>query len=82
MVWEEVRMQYPNQFVLFKILRSHEAENHYFVDELEVIRPVPDKREATHLLVHSRGDTLVYHTSHDQIVLGIVRQHGLRRRFP
>ncbi|GAX88439.1 hypothetical protein [Effusibacillus lacus] len=72
MLWEEVRQLYPNQFVLVQALKSRVEENKKYVEEVAVIRPIPDEQEATRVLVRSKGDTFVYHTSKPEIAMPIV----------
>lgn len=72
MLWEDVRKLYPNQFVLVQAIRSEIKEDIKYVDEVAVIRPISDEKEATKVLVRSKGDTFVYHTSNTKIAMPIV----------
>jgi len=47
MKWEEVRKIYPNQYVLLNILESHVDGDKKYVDEVALIQPIPDAKEAT-----------------------------------
>jgi hypothetical protein len=76
--WSEVRKLYPNQFVKVKSLSSHIQDGQEIIDDLAVISPVPDDL-ATKELLNSKGDELVYHTIHENIVLEIRQDVGLRR---
>jgi hypothetical protein len=76
--WQEVRDIYPNQFVKFEILHSQELDNQETIDEVAVIGPIKDEN-ATHELLHSKENTLVYHTSKDQIIVKIRKSNSLRR---
>jgi hypothetical protein len=76
--WQEVRNIYPNQFVKFEILHSEEMDNQETIDEVAVIGPIKDEN-ATRELLNSKDNTLVYHTSKDQIVVKIRRSISLRR---
>lgn len=76
--WSEVRKSYPNQFVKLKSLSSHIKDGQEFIDDMAVIAPVPDEL-ATKELLKSKGDELVYHTIHENIVLEIRQDVGLRR---
>ncbi|HHW36292.1 MAG TPA: hypothetical protein GXX18_03225 [Bacillales bacterium] len=78
MRWSEVRKVYPNQFVKLKVLSSHIENEQEIIDDMAVITSVPDEL-ATKELLKSRGDELVYHTIHENIVLEIRRDVGLRR---
>lgn len=72
MLWEEVRQLYPNQFVLVQALKSRVEDNKKYVDEVAVIRPIADEKEATKVLVRSKGDIFVYHTSKHEIAMPII----------
>jgi hypothetical protein len=76
--WQEVRNIYPNQFVKFEILHSQEIDNQETIDEVAIIGPIKDEY-ATHELLHSNENTLVYHTSKDQIIVKIRKSNSLRR---
>lgn len=78
--WSEVRKMYPDQFVKLKILSSHVKDNQETVEDMAVIRPVPDE-SATKELLKSKGEDLVYHTSHENIVLEVRQDVGLRRFY-
>lgn len=78
MIWTEVRRLYPNQFVLMKILQSHTEDNYEVIDDVAVIRSILDPKEATRELVKSKGDTLVYHTSKEEIRIKIRFTPGFR----
>lgn len=70
MKWSEVRQLYPNQFVKLKVLSSHIEKNQEFVEDIAVIKPVSDEL-ATKELLKSKGDELVYHTIHENIVVEV-----------
>src|SRR5690625_2714562 len=76
--WSEVRKMYPNQFVKIKVLSSRIEESKEIIEDMAVIKPVPDEL-ATKELLKSKGDELVYHTVHEDIVLEIRQDVGLRR---
>lgn len=78
MRWEEVRKLYPNQFVKIKILKSYFKHDKEFVEDVAIIGSV-DRSEATKELLKSKGDTVVYHTSKEEVVLIIRNNIGLRR---
>lgn len=78
MKWEEVRRIYPDQFVLVEILNSHIENKTEIIDDVAVVRSITDPKEATYELIHSKGDTLVYHTSHDRIEVSIRTGVGFR----
>ncbi|MBT2218299.1 hypothetical protein F3157_19735 [Virgibacillus dakarensis] len=78
MKWSEVRELYPNQFVKLKVLSSHIENSQEFIEDIAVIKPVSEKSATTELL-NSIGDELVYHTAHENIVLEVRQDVGLRR---
>jgi len=80
MKWQEVQNIYPNQFVKFEILHSEETDNQAIIDEVAVISPITDEN-ATRELLNSRDNTLVYHTSKNEIIVKIRKHIGLRRTF-
>ena len=47
MKWSEVRRTYPDQFVKVQILQSHIKDNKKYVDEVAVIKPLKEGKEAT-----------------------------------
>ena len=80
MKWDEVRTIYPNQFVKFEILQSNKLDDQEVISEVAVIGPVRDE-DATHELLKSKNNTLVYHTSNDKIILKIRKSIGLRSKI-
>ena len=76
--WSEVRKLYPNQFVKLKSLSSYIKDGQEIIDDMAVISPIPDEM-ATKELLKSKGDELVYHTIHENIVLEIRQDVGFRR---
>ena len=79
MLWSEVRELFPNQFVLIQAIKSHQHGNKLYVDEMAVIRPIPDPKEATRELLKSRDANYVYHTSKPELVMEVVSRVGFRR---
>ncbi|MFD1363443.1 hypothetical protein [Lentibacillus salinarum] len=80
MKWSEVRIMYPDQFVKLKVLSSHIKNYREIIEDMAVIRPVPDE-SATKELLKSKDEDLVYHTSHENIVLEVRQDVGLRRFY-
>ncbi|MFD2760622.1 hypothetical protein [Lentibacillus juripiscarius] len=80
MKWSEVRNMYPDQFVKLKVLSSHIENYREIIEDMAVIRPVPDE-SATKELLKSKDEDLVYHTSHENIVLEVRQDVGLRRFY-
>ena len=40
MMWSEVKKLYPNQFVKFEIVESHEDDKYKYVDDVAVIKAI------------------------------------------
>ncbi|MGO4887300.1 hypothetical protein ACJ2A9_06060 [Anaerobacillus sp. MEB173] len=78
MKWEEVRKIFPDQYVLLNILESHIDGDKKYVDEVAIIRPITDAKEATNELLHAKPGTLVYHTKNEKIVIEIRRRAAFR----
>ncbi len=78
MKWQEVRKTYPDQFVKLQILQSHIKGNKKYVDEVAVIKPLKNGKEATSELVHSKDGVLVYHTKNEEIIVEIRNITGYR----
>lgn len=80
MEWSEVRELYPSQFVLFKALDPHFEEDKLYINNVEIIRPLPDPREATRVLVSSKPENqFVYHTGKERVVMDVMTRPGYRR---
>lgn len=80
MKWSKVRESFPNQFVLVEELASHIENDRVYVDDVAVVRAVPDD-EATRTLMQCKDKLFVYHTNNDSIVIELRRRPGLRGRF-
>lgn len=78
MKWIDVRKLYPNQFVKLKVLSSYIENQQEIIEDVAVIAPISDEL-ATKELLKSKGDELVYHTTHESIILEIRQDVGLRR---
>lgn len=78
MTWDELRKSFPNKFVKIQILKSHLENNVRFIDDMAVIKPFDDDREATRELVRSKDDILVYHTGRKRIEVEIKDIFGYR----
>ncbi|ASS99413.1 MULTISPECIES: hypothetical protein [Geobacillus] len=77
MKWQEVRSSYPNQFVKVQILKSRLQGDREIIEEVDVMGTVSNE-DATRELLQSKGNQLVYHTSHKEIVLKVRKAIGLR----
>lgn len=71
MQWSEVRALFPNTFVLVEDRRSHIENGEWHVDEVAVIQPLHDGKEALLAVRAAHGTTFVYHTKHPEIVMPI-----------
>ena len=71
MQWPEVRALFPNTFVLMEDQQSYTENGKWHVDEVAVIRPLHDGKEALMAMRAARGSTFVYHTKHPKIVMPI-----------
>ena len=77
MKWSEVRERFPNQFVLVEELASHVEGDRVLVDDVAVVRAVPEE-EAAKTLMQCRDKMFVYHTYNDSVVIELRRRPGLR----
>lgn len=79
MKWEEVRKLYPNQFVKFEIVESHIEDGREFIDEIALLKAIPDGKEAMKEFIKSNGKQLVYSTNKEQLVMELVKHVGIRK---
>jgi len=80
MKWSDVRERFPNQFVLVEELASHVENDTVLVDDVAVVRAVPDE-EATKTLMQCKDKMFVYHTNNESVVIELRRRPGLRGRL-
>lgn len=78
MKWEDVRNLYPNHYVKLKILDFHLEDNRKIVTDVALINIIEDSKLATKELLKSKGDTIVYHTGSEKIVIEMRTPTGLR----
>jgi len=78
MKWNEIREKYPDKFVLLKALKSHVNGNKKIVDEVALVKIIQNPKEANEILIRTKGDTFVFHTSKDELSLTIVQNHVYR----
>lgn len=78
MQWSEVRKLFPDTFVVLQDLRSHVDKGVVHVEEVAVIRPLSDGKEAVREMRQCKGDKFIYHTSKDEIVIPIHSMPNLR----
>lgn len=72
MKWKEAREKYPNTWVLLKSVKEKINDDTKIIDDVDVIKVIPNNKEATKTLMECRGNTFVYHTSRDTIKIKIV----------
>jgi predicted MarR family transcription regulator len=78
MKWEEVRKLYPNQYVKLNILESYLEDDRKIVTDVALINVIEDSKVATKELLKSKGNTIVYHTGSEKIVIEMRTPTGLR----
>lgn len=78
MKWEEIRKSYPNQYVKLTILNFYFEEDRKIVTDVALIDVIEDSKLATKELLRSKGDTIVYHTGSEKIVIEMRNPTGLR----
>ncbi|WML41526.1 hypothetical protein RCG19_07705 [Neobacillus sp. OS1-2] len=78
MKWEEVRQIYPNQYVKLNILDFYLMDNKKIVTDVALINTIKDPKAATKELLKSKGDTIVYHTGSERIMIEMRNATGLR----
>lgn len=78
MEWSEVRKLYPNQYVKLSILAFHIEDNKKIVTDVALINIIEDSKLATKELLKSKGNTIVYHTGSEKIVIELRTPSGLR----
>ena len=79
MKWSEVKNLYPNQFVKFEIVESHEDDKYRYVDDVEVIKVIKNGNEAMKEFTKCKNGQLVYSTANEDIVIEKVKSIGIRR---
>ncbi|WP_141431094.1 hypothetical protein [Bacillus sp. 03113] len=78
MKWEEVRKIYPDQYVKLNILDFYLENDKKIVTDVALINLIEDSKLATKELLKSKGDTIVYHTGTEKIVIEMRNPTGLR----
>lgn len=77
MKWSEVQNLYPNQFVKFKIVESHEDDKYRYVDDVAVIKVIKDGHEAMKEFTKCKNGQLVYDTAKEEIIIEKVKNIGI-----
>ena len=78
MKWQEVRELYPDQFVLMKVLAFKEKTDQRYIEDVAIIEPIKDPKEAAKRLINSKSDEIVYHTSTENLIIRIKNMRGYR----
>ena len=81
MKWQEVRELYPNQFIKFEIIESHEDDKNKYVDEVAIIKAIKDAKEAMQEFIKCKNGQLVYSTQHENIIIEKIKHVGIRRNI-
>lgn len=79
MTWQEVRNLYPDQFVKFEIVESHIDGDKEYVDDVAVIKPIKDGKEAMKEYVHGKKGQYVYSTKNEKLVIDLIKHVGVIR---
>jgi len=79
MTWNEVRKQYPEQFVKFEVLKYHEVDSKRYVDDIAVMKILNDNIEAMKEFAECKSGEFVYSTKHTELVIKVVKHIGIRR---
>lgn len=78
MKWEEVRKLYPDQYVKLNILDYHYEDDKKVVTDVALKNVIEDSKLATKELLKSKGNTIVYHTGSNNIVIKMRKPTGFR----
>ncbi|MBW8349492.1 hypothetical protein K0H71_08550 [Bacillus sp. IITD106] len=78
MKWAEVRKLYPDQYVKLNILDFYLEDNKKIVTDVALIDIIKDAKTATKELINSKGNTIVYHTGSEKIIIEMRKPVGLR----
>ncbi|GMA62591.1 hypothetical protein NZD89_22685 [Alicyclobacillus fastidiosus] len=71
MQWSEVREMFPDKFLLLEDLKSHIENGELHIEEVAVIRPLKDGKEAMDELMRAHNKVFVYHTKHEHISMPV-----------
>ena len=83
MNWQEIRRQFPDQWLLVEALQAHSEANKRILDQLSVVAPFPDSVNAmqTYQKMHAaapRRELYVVHSSRPAIDITERRWLGIR----
>jgi hypothetical protein len=80
MQWSEVRKLFPDTFLLLEDMKSHVEGGARHIEEVALIQPLSDGKEAVRVLKDCKGNKFIYHTSKEDIVIPIRTMPNLRSR--
>lgn len=80
MQWNEVQALFPKQWVLLEELKSHYEGNKFIVDDVAVIRPIPEA-DIKHEFFAANNDRFVFHTSKESVVMELRDMPSIRRKI-
>jgi len=84
MKWEEIRINYPNKFIVMEGIKYHSADNIMYFDDIAVLYTCDDgeaawkKMQNFHRQYPSRKFYL-QHTKHSKIEIVVRKWLGVRR---
>ena len=78
MKWENLKKEYPNQWLKLKIIESHVEGTKEIIDEMELLEVINSDLEAGRELVKCSESEVVYHTSNEEIYVEIRNIFGYR----
>lgn len=83
MRWEEVRIHYPDQWLLIEAVQAHSEANHRILDEIAVVNVFADSQEAmrSYAQLHHRSpehELYVVHTARKTLDITERRWAGIR----
>lgn len=79
MQWIEVQELFPKQWVLLEELKSHYEGRRLIVDDVAVIRSIPES-DIKHEFFAAKNERFVFHTSKQAVVMEIRDMPSIRRR--
>lgn len=84
MLWKEVRLAYPNKWVVFEALQAHSENNYRIVDDLAIIDTFDDSMEAfrRHDELHKQQpnrELYFFHTSRQNLDIHEQKWIGMRK---
>ena len=81
MQWCDVQRLFPKQWVLLEEIRSHADGDKLVIDDMAVIRSIPDGAVKQEFFA-ATNERFVFHTSNDAVAIPIQDAPSIRRRIP